>query len=34
VGGVDELVTIDAGHEVMFTHPRELANVIVGLVDQ
>ena len=32
VGGVDKLVSIDAGHEVMFTHPRELANVIVGLV--
>jgi pimeloyl-ACP methyl ester carboxylesterase len=31
VGGVDRLVTIDAGHEVMVTYPTELANAIVGL---
>jgi len=29
-----QVVSIDAHTEVMLTHPRELANVIVGLVDQ
>jgi hypothetical protein len=32
MGGVDTLATIDSGHEVMFTHPRELANQIVKCV--
>jgi pimeloyl-ACP methyl ester carboxylesterase len=32
VGGVDNLATIDAGHEVMITHPRDLAVQIVELV--
>jgi len=31
LGGVDELVCIDAGHEVMITHPSELARAIVQL---
>ena len=29
LGGVDTTVTIDSGHEVMFTHPHELAKQIV-----
>lgn len=28
LGGVDDVVTIKAGHEVMFTHPQELAATI------
>ena len=32
IGGVDNLATIDAGHEVMITHPRELAREIVKCV--
>jgi alpha-beta hydrolase superfamily lysophospholipase len=32
LGGVDTLVTIDSGHEPMFTHARELANLIVKYV--
>lgn len=32
IGGVDEVVRIDAGHEVMITHPAELARVLRGLV--
>jgi pimeloyl-ACP methyl ester carboxylesterase len=32
LGGVDTLVTIDSGHEPMFTAPRELAHHIVGCV--
>ena len=31
VGGVHALVQIDAGHEVMFTHPRELAEHVAQL---
>jgi pimeloyl-ACP methyl ester carboxylesterase len=29
MGGVDTVTTIDSGHEVMFTHPDELANQIL-----
>ncbi len=32
MGGVDTLVTIDSGHEAMFTQPRKLANQIVECV--
>lgn len=32
VGGIDSVVELNAGHEVMFTHPRELADAIGGLV--
>lgn len=32
LGGVDHLVTIDAGHEVMLTHPEKLATAIIGLM--
>jgi hypothetical protein len=32
VGGVDNLATIAAGHEVMLTHPRDLAVQIVELL--
>ena len=32
LGGIDKLVTIDSGHEAMFTHPRELAHLIVQCV--
>jgi hypothetical protein len=32
LGGVDTLVTIDSSHEVMFTHPRELASQIAKCV--
>ena len=31
LGGVDDLASIDAGHEVMVTHPAELARAIVQL---
>jgi thioesterase domain-containing protein len=31
LGGVDDVVHIDAGHEVMITHPGELAQVLVQL---
>ena len=31
VGGVHALVQMDAGHEVMFTHPRELAEHVAQL---
>jgi pimeloyl-ACP methyl ester carboxylesterase len=31
VGGVDDVVAIDAGHEVMITHPTELANALLQL---
>jgi alpha-beta hydrolase superfamily lysophospholipase len=33
VGGVDDVVPMDTGHEVMMTHPDELARVLVQLVD-
>lgn len=33
LGGVDDLVCLEAGHEVMFTHPSELASVLVRLTD-
>lgn len=32
MGGVDQLRTIDASHELMFTHPAELAAVLVELL--
>ena len=32
LGGVDTVATIDSGHEVMFTHARELADLIVKCV--
>lgn len=32
MGGVDQVRTIDAGHEVMLTHPEELAAVLVELL--
>ncbi|OBH31542.1 alpha/beta hydrolase [Mycobacterium sp. E342] len=31
LGGVDEVVEVDAGHEAMITHPAELAHVLVQL---
>ncbi|BBZ14946.1 alpha/beta hydrolase [Mycobacterium branderi] len=31
LGGVDDLVCIDAGHEVMITHPWELASALIAL---
>jgi pimeloyl-ACP methyl ester carboxylesterase len=34
IGGVDETVQIEAGHEVMITHPDDLGNAIVHLVQQ
>lgn len=33
LGGVADLTPIEAGHEVMLTHPIELANVLAELVD-
>jgi len=34
VGGVDEVIPLDAAHEVMFTHPAELAATLVDVADR
>jgi hypothetical protein len=33
LGGVDRVAEIDAGHEVLITHPRELAEVISSMIE-
>lgn len=34
LGGMNRVATIDAGHEVLVTHPRELAELISSMVDE
>lgn len=34
VGGVDEVIPLDAAHEVMLTHPAELAATLVDVADR